>query len=458
MTYRVLVVDDDPHITRMLQAMLEEKYRVSCALSAGEAVQRLRQDHFDLALLDVNLPDMSGLDLLQMLKQEQPGIQVIMITGGVEVRTAVEAMKRGAYDYIQKPFDQEDLLLSVARALEERDLKREVDYLRSQVSAPYTFENIIATSPRMQAVFEAARKAASVDSNVLIVGETGTGKELLARAIHYNSRRRQKPFVAFNCARFTESLIESELFGHEAGAFTGATRPRKGIFEQADGGTLFLDEVGLTPPETQSRLLRVLEERKIQRLGAERPVDVDVRLIAATNADLTGLIEQKKFRSDLYYRLKVIRIEIPPLRERREDIPLLASYFLKKFCDRMGKPLKRLDDKALELFLRYDWPGNVRELENLIEMLVVLVDTQTISGVHVGKELFSRLIPATAAGGLPSLPEEHRSIEDLLNEFEKRLLINALERNGWNKVRTAQELGWHRNTLDYKIKKLGITR
>jgi DNA-binding NtrC family response regulator len=453
---RILIVEDEAHMAKTLELLLKPRYRLSFASTGEEGICAAARDDFDVVLLDIMLPDTTGLAVLEHVRRERPATQVIVLTARADVRTAVDAMKKGAYDYLQKPVEEEDLRMAIERAMEKRRLEREVDRLRTEVEGSFGLPSIVGTGAWRDALLDLIKRSATADSNVLILGETGTGKELIARAVHYSGPRRRGPFVPFNCARHTDALIESDLFGHEAGAFTGAMRTHRGKFEQASGGTLFLDEVGLMPGETQARLLRVLEDGRVERVGAEAPIEVDVRIIAATNAPLEELVSEGRFRGDLYYRLKVIQIEVPPLRERKEDIEALAHHFLAKYCEKTGRPLKAFDADGLAVLRSYDWPGNIRELENLVEMLVVLVDGPTIPSVHIVKELFSRLVSDPAK--LAEMSTSRTRIDRVLIEFEKRLLEEALTRNKWNKARTAQELGWHRNTIDYKIKKLGIVR
>jgi DNA-binding NtrC family response regulator len=452
---RILIVEDEQHMARTLEFLLQDKYRVTLASTGRSAIDQAKKTDFDLYLLDMNLPDTDGLQVLRSIKEFRSDAVAIMVTARKDVKTAVECMKAGAYDYIQKPFEKEDLLIGVERALEKRRLSRQNEHLYEEARAPYGFENVVARSEAMQKVFDLARRAASTDTSVLITGETGVGKDLIARAIHFGGARARGPFIAFNCARYTDSLIESELFGHEAGAFTGAQKARKGKFEQAHEGTLFLDEIGLMPMPTQSRMLRVLEERRVERVGGEGPIDVDVRIIAATNSCLEEMIAEKTFRQDLYYRLKVLKIEVPPLRERREDIPLLAEHFVNAACEKAARPPKAFEPDAMELLRQYDWPGNVRELQNLVDMLVVTIDSEAIPSEAIAKDLLSRV--ARHPMDLASIPTGG-NYGERVNAFERQMLADALERNAWNKLRTAKELGWHRNTVDYKIKKLGIVR
>jgi DNA-binding NtrC family response regulator len=445
---RILIVEDEPHMAKTLEFLLHDRHELIFATDGRQAIDHARRTDLDAAILDINLPDMDGLQVLRELRQLRPETQPLMITARKDVKTAVEAMKLGASDYLQKPFEEEELLMAVDRALEKRCLVKQVSFLYEEVRSPFGFDKILTQCPAMQELLQSAQRAASADQTVLISGETGTGKEILARAIHFAGPRARRPFVAFNCARYTETLIESELFGHEEGAFTGATRTHRGKFEQAHGGTLFLDEIGLMPPATQARLLRVLEDRRVERVGGEGSFQVDVRVVAATNADLEELVSRGAFRSDLYYRLKVIPLSLPPLRERAGDIPLLADHFL-----RARGAGKKFDSEALRLLSAYDWPGNVRELQNLIEALVVTTDARVLDSASVAKHLFSRV--ARSPQDLLAIPPGP-DYERRMSTFEKDLILDALRRHGWNRTRAAQELGWHRNTLLHKMRRLEI--
>ncbi len=380
----ILVVDDDAAFRAVTSALLEDEgYGVTCAADGNEAIAILRERHFDLVLSDLVMTEISGLQVLETAKTLSPRTIVIMVTGFASVESAVEAIKHGAEDYLTKPCGNAELLLKVERALAQRRKDEELARLRDVVAQSHSFGNLIGKSPRMQQVFRLAQQVASTDATALLLGETGTGKELLARAIHFNSPRRHGPFVAVNCAAIAETLLESELFGHERGAFTGAIRQKPGRFEMAEKGTLFLDEVGDIPMATQIKLLRVLQEREFERVGGNETIRCDIRLISATNQNLEQAIQEKKFREDLYYRLNVVPIRLPALRERPEDIPLLAQHFLKKYVQALNKPVAKISEAALNLLLQHKWPGNVRELENLVERAIVLCTGEVIDIEHL---------------------------------------------------------------------------
>jgi DNA-binding NtrC family response regulator len=433
--------------------MLLKPYHVRTVMTGNEAIALARAEHFDLVLLDIMLPDITGLEVLKIIKEDAQDLDAIMVTGVQQVKDAVTAMKLGAYDYIEKPFDKEHLLATIERVFERQDLKQEVRTLRNEVSLPYRFENIVGRSPSMRPVFDLIRKMCSVNSNVLVTGESGTGKELVARAIHYNGDRRYGPFVAVNCACFHEGLLESELFGHEKGAFTGADKRFHGKFETADTGTLFLDEIGNMSLPLQAKLLRVIEEMKFSRLGGEEEIEVDIRLVSATNADLARQMEAGAFRTDLYYRLKVVSIDLPGLRNRKGDIPLLVEHFMDKFYRKTGKFMKGLSDEALELLMSYHWKGNVRELENIIEMCMALEDHDVITTTYFPNEILYQDNDPRPYGQSNA---QTQSLKDLLDDFEKQTVFEALEACGWNKTHTARLLGVHRNTIEKKIKRYGL--
>ncbi|OLB56845.1 MAG: sigma-54-dependent Fis family transcriptional regulator [Nitrospirae bacterium] len=455
MKKRVLLVDDEEGIRTSLKMILEPTYEVICAADAHEGLDQFRREPPNLILLDVILPDSDGLTLLQTIRAEDPHIPVIMLTAMKTVKTAVDAMKMGAADYVTKPFDLEELRLIVAKALAAEDLEREVRRLRAQVVSRYAFHNLIGKSPSMQEIYSKIEQIADARTTVLITGESGTGKELVARALHYNSSRRDRPFIALNCAAIPETLIESELFGHEKGSFTDALARRAGQFELAHGGTLFLDEIGDLSLSTQAKLLRVLQEREFTRIGGSHPIRVDVRFIAATNKNVVELLRRKLFREDLYYRINVISLYLPPLRDRREDIPLLAKHFLaKRLEDEKQSPLD-LSKDSLEALLKYHWPGNVRELENVLEQATVWCRGNTISPEH---------FPSTLRGGAQSdsLREETLSgrlpFEKAVQEFEKEIILDALRRTEYVQTRAADLLGISRRMLKYRMDSLGISR
>jgi DNA-binding NtrC family response regulator len=366
----------------------------------------------------------------------------------------VEAIKLGAFDYLTKPVKLDEILVTFQRAFEYRDLKRENVHLRSQLKKKYRFENIIGDSERMQKVFEVIEKVADTDSTVLILGESGTGKELIAKAIHYNSYRRDKPFVPVNCAAIPSELLESELFGHEKGAFTNAIRLRIGRFELANGGTIFLDEIGDMNPILQSKLLRVLQERQFERVGGIKTIKTDIRVLAATHQNLKMLVQQRKFREDLYYRLNVIPIEIPPLRERRGDIPLLAHHFLEQFNKRKKKKIRGIQEGAMARLIQYEWPGNVRELENTIERVIILLDGDEVTSQDL-PDKFQEL-PEGEPAQSPEIPESGISLDDAVSEFERKLILQALAKTGWVKNKAAQLLNLNRTTLIEKIKRQNL--
>jgi len=435
---KILIIDDEKTQREALASFLEkENYSTLTAERGGEGIKLSKG--VDLVLLDLKLPDMDGLDVLSKIKEIDPEIEVIMLTAYGTVETAVSAMKKGAFDYLTKPIDLDELLLLIKRALEKKEMEREIKFLREEL-IKYTGEPlIIAESEKMKEVLSLAVRVARSSSSVLIYGESGTGKELIARAIHYSSPRKSKRFVAISCAALPETLLESELFGFEKGAFTGALSGKPGKFEVANGGTIFLDEVGDIPLSIQVKLLRVLQEKEIERLGSNELRKVDVRIISATNQNLEKKIKEGKFREDLYYRLNVVTIEIPPLRERKEDIIPLAKHFLEKFRKEIGKPIEGFTKEAKELLLSYHWPGNVRELQNAIERAVVLTRSNLIRKED---------LPLST----PQEEEEIRTPEDL----ERKYIERVLKKTRWNIKKAAEILGIHRNTLRLKIKKYGL--
>jgi DNA-binding NtrC family response regulator len=441
---RVLVVDDEAMVCVALTNWLQEENYLAKAVHDGpQAIARVREENWDIVLLDLRMPGMDGMEVLKQIREIAPQSVVIIMTAYASIPSAVQAMKDGAYDYVVKPLDVDQLARMLKRIVEHQQLVTENILLRKRLTEQSEFGDIIGKSPAMQQVFEMIKAVTDTNATVLITGETGTGKELVARAIHSNSPRRYGPFVATSCGALPDTLLESELFGYEKGAFTGADRTKKGRFELADGGTLFLDEVGDISMKTQVKLLRVLQERSFRRLGGTDVIEVDVRVITATNRDLAALVRADSFRSDLYYRLNVVSIHLPPLRERKEDIPLLAAHFINKYNVEFSKKFDRVDRKALELMMEYHWPGNIRELENVIERATV---------IDQGPEVKARHLPFCNIE-VP-ISEEAQSLEDI----EKLHIEKMLARHNWNIAKTARALAIDRTTLHKKVKKLGLTK
>lgn len=449
----ILVVDDDASQRRLLEFWLkEEGYEVATAADGKSGLLAFESKSPALVISDIRMPDFSGLDLLGRIKAASPDTPVILITAFGTVADAVDAMKLGAADYVLKPVNADELKLNVQRALERQQLVDENRYLRDFVDTAFRFENIVGASKKMRDIFDVALHVAGRDSTVLLTGESGTGKELLAKAIHQNSLRASKPFITINCGAIPENLIESELFGHRKGSFTGALADHSGKFEAASQGTIFLDEIGELPVNLQVRLLRVIQEREIDKIGFPKPIPINVRIIAATNRDLRTLIEDGQFREDLFYRLSVVTVELPPLRERREDIPLLLQHFLRKHCERYELAIPSLTDDATDLLMRYTWPGNVRELENAIERLVVLGKSDVIRTEDLPTQI--RQAKSRVSAINLKLPDEGIDLE----EVEKEILIQALERHEWNQTRAARYLNISRKTLIYRMEKFGLTQ
>lgn len=447
----ILVVDDDPGQRRIIEFWLQEAGHTVVTATDGLNGLKLFQQHSpSLVITDMRMPGISGLDVMAKVKAADPEIPVVLITAFGTVADAVEAMRLGAADYILKPINADELKLNIARILERQQLEDENRYLRNLVRTEFQFSNLIGNSSKMRDVFAVASQVARRDSTVLITGESGTGKELLAKAIHQNSTRAGKPFITVNCGALPETLIEAELFGHTKGAFTGATGERTGKFEAANEGTVFLDEIGELPLSMQVKLLRVLQEREVDKLGSSHPVKVNVRIIAATNRDLKLQVEDGEFREDLYYRLSVITIELPPLRSRREDIPFLTAHFLKRYSERYNTGRLVLEDEALDLLQKYDWPGNIRELENVIERVSVLATANTIHASDLPSEVRTSRSRIAAIG--LKLPEEGISLEDI----EKEILVQSLEKHHWNQTRAARYLNISRKTLIYRMEKFGL--
>jgi len=450
---RILVVDDDASLRRVLQVQLEQEgYAVASAASAQQTLSMLQIQPYDMVISDLKMPGVSGLELLRQIRLQFPEAIVLILTAFGTVETAVEAMKSGAYDYLTKPVHPDELSLVVGRALEHLRLVKEVCALRANLDQKYGFENILGRSGALLQVLDTAARAARTDSTVLIRGETGTGKELLARAIHFNSSRKHKPLITINCAAIPKELLESELFGHKKGAFTGAVGEKRGKIEIADGGTVFLDEIGEMPLELQVKLLRLIEEGEIEKIGSEVRNQVDVRIIAATHRDLQAMIEDGTFREDLYYRLVVIPLLLPPLRERMEDIPDLVQYFFRKSQEKNERPELVMSPALLPYFARYRWPGNVRELENVVERMVVLARGDEITVQDLPE--FLRRERAGVEALEIDLPPQGVSLEAI----EKELIVKALERCAWNQTQAARYLDISRKTLIYRMERHGIRR
>jgi two-component system NtrC family response regulator len=450
---RLLVVDDDESLRWVTKVQLEQSgYAVSAAADGPQALALLQLNGADLVITDLMMPGMSGLDLLKDIRSEYPDLAVIVVTAFGTVETAVEAMKAGAYDYITKPVNMDELKMIVGRALEHLNLKEEVRTLRSSLDRKYGFENILGRSKVLLHVLDMASRAAQSNSTVLIRGETGTGKELLAKAIHFNSPRKDRGFVTINCGAIPKDLIESELFGHIKGSFTGALANKRGLVEQADGGSLFLDEIGEMPLELQVKLLRLIQQGEVAKVGAMTAGKVDVRVIAATHRNLQAMVEDGTFREDLYYRLTVIPLELPPLRDRPEDIPELVQHFFVKEKERNGRPELRLSPSLLPCFGSYTWPGNVRELENIVERLVVLTP---------GDEIAVRDLPEFLRRERPVVEELHLDLPPhgiSLEAVEKELILSALKKFNWNQTHAARYLDLSRKTLIYRMEKYNIQR
>jgi len=454
---KILVVDDDPKILERFDEFLsKEGYTVETAKNGEIALEMLDHDFYDVALIDLNMPKMDGMTLLQHMVDHHSDTVGIILTGYATIRNAVDAMKLGAADYLAKPAKMEEVLMVLQRALEFRDLKRENLALKKQLKKKYKFENFIGDSLPMNKVFRIIEKVADTDSTVLILGESGTGKELVARAVHYHSMRKDKPLIPVNCGAIPEELLESELFGHEKGAFTNAIRTRIGRFEMASGGTIFLDEVAEMSPHLQVKLLRILQEQEFERLGGTKTIKCDVRIIAATNKDPDKLVEDGSFREDLYYRLKVIPIYLPPLRERRTDIPLLAHHFLGNMAKSKRKKAMSITKEAMKALTNYDWPGNVRELENIIERMVILSEGDRIRVEDLPEKIAKRHVLDMDEEGF--IPDEGLSLSNAVNDYERQLILHALEKSGWVKNRAAKLLKMNRTTLVEKIKKQGIEK
>ena len=452
---QILLIDDEADSCRALSLLLNRAgYRVECCHSGEKALTLLKNQSFELIISDLLLPGVSGIDILKQVKDEAPETCVILITGNASAETAVEAMKEGALDYITKPFNFERLKIQVAKALEKSRLVTENQYLRQQLHGRYRFDNIIGTSQAMQQVFSRMQKIVATDSTILILGASGTGKELVAKAIHYNGPRKDKPFIAINCGAIPADLLESELFGHVKGAFTSAVADKPGKFEVANGGTIFLDEIGNMPLQLQMKLLRVLQEHEFERVGSSRKIRLDIRLISATNADLHKQVKAGLFREDLYYRLNVIPVHLPALKERRGDIPQLARYFLDKICREMNRPPINIAQDALQAMEAYEWPGNVREMENIIERTVALTESQSITAEDLPPDIGLKRQDMPLA--TPQLTSEGVDLNRMVADLERELIRQAMTLGQGVKARAADLLKINRTTLVEKIKRLGL--
>ncbi|MDD5176884.1 MAG: sigma-54 dependent transcriptional regulator [Sterolibacterium sp.] len=459
MSARILIVDDEEIVIQScLRILRDDAYVTDSAQSGLEALRKIEESHFDLLILDIMMPKMNGLEVLQRVKETHPDIDVIMVTGLSQIETAVRCMKLGAFDYLPKPFDPDELKVVIERAMERRHLLQENLNLRNELSSKYRFENIIGSSPAMQGVYRLIAQCAPTNSTVLITGESGTGKELIARAIHFNSLRKDKPFVAVDCNSLSETLLESELFGHIKGAFTGAVANKKGMFEIANGGSLFLDEISNISLATQAKLLRVTQEREFRAVGDTRTQSTNIRLITATNKDLKEMVAAGTFREDLFYRINIFPVQVPPLRERREDIPALAFHFLKVFSKELGKEVTEFSGDALSALSNYGWPGNVRELQNTVHRAMILANDKVIRQAHLtditgSQPRFDLEVPRTGdeLKRIKKVARE-KSVEDI----EKLFLLEALKRNEWNVTRSAEETGMLRANFQALMRKYDI--
>ena len=456
----VLVIDDELVVRNSCRKILaEEGYKVILAENGREGLEKAQMGIGDVILVDLKMPDISGMEVLKAIKLKFPHKPIIIITGYSTVASAVKAMKLGAFDYIPKPFTPEELSLTVQKALEKKKLLDEVDFLRKELYEKYKIKNIIGKSDGMQEVFRLVNKVANTDSTVLIHGESGTGKEIIAKAIHLQSHRQNNRFVAIDCSALSPTLLESELFGHVKGAFTGALSTKPGIFEIANNGTIFLDEISNISPEIQAKLLRVIEEREFKPVGSSEMKKIDIRIISATNKDLKLLVKKNVFRLDLFYRLNVFPIFLPPLRERKEDIPLLATHFLKQFRKELNKQIEGFSDEAMNLFINYHWPGNVRELKNTVERLLITIEGDVIKLEHLSDIFMKQDIKE----GL-SIPRDKNELSNLkkkikhqaIAETEKRFLLKSLKRNNWNVSRAARETGFQRTNFHALMRKYRI--
>ncbi len=450
MATRILLADDDAALLRVIQFKLKQRgYDVTAVSDGEQALQALKESRYDLLLSDMRMPKLDGLELLEEARQVQPDLEIILITAYATVSQAVEAVKLGAFDYLTKPFEDGQLFVAIDKALKFRQLQDENRYLRGQLSGRQYLDGIVGVSRPFKQMMAMVEKIAPTDATVLLTGPSGTGKEVIARAIHHRSHRSEGAFVAVNCAAIPRDLIESELFGHVKGAFTGAVKDKKGKFELAEGGSLLLDEIGELSIDLQAKLLRVIQERTVEPVGAERKRDIDIRLIAATNSDLRKQVALGKFREDLFYRLNVIPIHVPPLAQRRDDIPILTRKFLERFSD--GAEII-LADELMQVLVDHPWPGNIRELENLIERMVILRRSDRLTTADLPADFASVVSEETAASSSPQPSSNHLTF----HEAEKKLILDALTKSGWNRSKAAKDLNIPRHVLIYRMKKYGL--
>jgi DNA-binding NtrC family response regulator len=460
MSARILVVDDEEIVLRSCLRILDgSAYQIEVAHDGHEALRKVEESSYDIMILDIMMPNLGGMEVLRRAKESHPDLDVIMITGLSQIDTAVQAMKLGAFDYISKPFEPDELKLVVQRALERRRLLQENLNLKNEVSSKYRFDNIIGSSPPMQAVYRLVAQCAPTNSTVLLTGESGTGKELIARAIHYNSARADKPFIPVDCNSLSENLLESELFGHVKGAFTGAVANKKGMFEVAGNGSLFLDEIGNFALSIQAKMLRVLQEREFRAVGDTRTQTANFRLITATNKDLKAMVAAGTFRDDLYYRINIFPIHVPALRDRKEDIPVLAYHFLKIFSAELGKKVTDISEGAMSALVSYGWPGNVRELENVMQRAAILTTDNVIRHAH----LVNIIDPSQRADdfAVPRTGDELKRVkkaarEKSVEDIEKQFVLEALKRNDWNVTKSAEDTGMQRPNFQALMKKYAI--
>ena len=450
METKILIVDDDDAHRQMLSAVLsEEGYEVHQADDGSVAVELIEEQFFDMVLMDIRMKKMDGIEALKQIMDISPGVIIIMMTAYASVNTAVDALKIGAYDYLTKPIDIEELSILIKKAFHHNKLKKENLFLKEQLDQRFDFSGIIGQSKAMKAVFETIALVSPSDATVLVLGDSGTGKELIANAIHQNSPRKNKPLIKVNCAALPETLLESELFGHEKGSFTGATARKEGRFQLAHNGSIFLDEIAEMTPQTQAKILRVLQDQNFEPVGSTKTIKVDTRIIAATNKILEDKIEEGKFREDLYYRLNVVQVEVPKLQDRRDDIPLLTDFFIKKYSEKNHKLIKGIDPVALDFLMRFNWPGNVRELENVIERAVILARGDLITPIDFPSHIN---IKNDESGIYTDSLEYGKTLKDV----EKQMILKSLNENDGNRTRTAEVLGISRRTLQLKLKEYGV--